>query len=155
MPATKALRLAQTTSTLILLLGLMFAGTATQAADAPLSIEGYSPVSYFTKGQAEKGSPEFAVENGGMTYYLTSQEQVTLFKQNPNKYKPRYDTCPYSLTQGKRVPLDPTNFKVIGDSLLLFHKSEAMDGLALWNQSSTDEEELLKQADTQFTLLRF
>lgn len=155
MLTTHSQRSAQSTFALTLLVLLTVTCAAAQASDAPLSIEGYSPVSYFTKGIAEKGSPEYAVENGGMTYYLTSPEQVTLFRQNPNKYKPRYDTCPYSLTQGKRVPLDPTNFKVIGESLLLFHKSESMDGLQLWNQSPVDEDELLNQADAQFTLLRF
>lgn len=139
----------------LLLLSLLTLCAAGQAADAPLSIEGYSPVSYFTKGVAEKGLPEYAVENRGMTYYLASAEQVQLFRQNPDKFKPRYDTCPYSLTQGKRVPLDPTNFKVIGDTLLLFHKSESMDGLELWNQSPMEETKLLEQAEIQFTLLRF
>ena len=125
------------------------------ASDAPLSLEGYSPVSYFTQGVAEQGSPQFAVEHGGRTYYLTSPEQVKIFKMDPDKYRPRYEICPYSLTQGKRVPLDPTNFKIIGETLLIFHRSEAMDGLKLWNQSPMSDDELLEQADKQFTLLRF
>lgn len=65
-------------------------------------IDGYSPVSYFTVNKAEKGSQEFSVEQKGKLYYLTSAEQVEIFNQNPDKYRPRYDSCPYSLTLGKK-----------------------------------------------------
>ena len=36
------------------------------------AIGGYSPVSYFTKNEAELGSPEFAVEHDGTVYWLAS-----------------------------------------------------------------------------------
>ena len=54
------------------------------------AIEGYSPVSYFTKGIAEKGSPDYQVTNNGQVYYLVSAEQVDLFNANPEKYKPKF-----------------------------------------------------------------
>ena len=41
-----------------------------------IAVQGYSPVSYFEKGIAEMGSPEFAVTHDGTTYYLTSAEQA-------------------------------------------------------------------------------
>lgn len=122
---------------------------------APLAIEGYSPVSYFTKGIAEKGSKEFAVKNEEFTYYLTSAEQVALFKADPKKYKPKYKVCPYSLARGMTLPLDPTNFKVIADTLLLFHKSDAMDGLQLWDTAEESDEELFELANKQYVLLSF
>tara|TARA_R110001599_G_scaffold337686_1_gene556190 strand:- start:7634 stop:8056 length:423 start_codon:yes stop_codon:yes gene_type:complete len=119
------------------------------------AIGGYSPVSYFTKNIAEQGSLEFAVKHGGNTYYLTSAEQVELFTENPAKYRPRYTVCPYSLTLGGAVPLDPTNFKIVGGSLLLFHKTETSDGLKLWNDSPVDEQTLIELADKEYILLRF
>lgn len=119
------------------------------------AIGGYSPVSYFTKNIAERGSAEFAVEHKGSTYYLASAEQVELFTENPAKYRPRYTVCPYSLTLGGAVPLDPTNFKIVGGSLLLFHKTEESDGLQLWNNSPEDEQTLIELADKEYILLRF
>ncbi len=48
------------------------------------AIGGYSPVSYFEKGQAEPGIPEFHAEHEGKTYSFTSAAQVTTFQANPN-----------------------------------------------------------------------
>ncbi len=118
------------------------------------AIGGYSPVSYFTKNIAELGSPEFAVEHDGTVYYLASQEQVEIFAKNPNKYRPRHRSCPYSLAFGKILPLDPTNFKIVGDNLLLFHLSDDENGLQLWNDSKIGEDELMRRADAYANLFR-
>lgn len=119
------------------------------------AIAGYSPVSYFTKGAAEKGSPEYAVEHEGEVYFLTSREQMALFAENPEKYRPRHKACPYSLAYGMVLPLDPTNFKIVGDNLLLFHRSEEKDALLEWNESELSEDELLRRADANVFLITF
>lgn len=143
--------------TLTMAIGLISFALATESDLFNPFIDGYSPVSYFTVNKAEKGSPDFSVTYKGKLYYLTSAEQVEIFKQNPDKYRPRYDVCPYSLTLGKKAPLDPTNFKVIANTLLLFHKSENVDGLALWNnnKSGLTEQELIERADRQYIILDF
>jgi len=41
-----------------------------------------------------------------------------------------------------------------GDALLLFHRSEEMDGLKEWNEHG-DEEELMSRARSQWELFRF
>ena len=125
-----------------------------QATQEP-SIGGYSPVSYFTEGAAQKGSPEFSVNYDGNLYYLTSAEQVEMFNADPMHYQPRYNVCPYSLTNGMRMSPDPLNFKVVGDNLLLFHSAPGKDGLEGWHSSPLSDEELLKRADSQVTLLKF
>ncbi|MEM7502930.1 MAG: YHS domain-containing (seleno)protein [Pseudomonadota bacterium] len=119
------------------------------------AIEGYSPVSYFTEGAAEKGSSEYAVEHEGAVYFLTSREQMALFAQDPEKYRPRHKACPYSLAYGMVLPLDPTNFKIVGGSLLLFHRSEEKDALLEWNESELSEAELLRRADANVFLITF
>lgn len=119
------------------------------------AIGGYSPVSYFTENKAERGSSEFSVQHDGRLYYLTSQEQVAIFKENPDKYRPRHRACPYSLAYGMVLPLDPTNFKIVGGSLLLFHRSEEKDALLEWNSSELSEEELLRRADANLFLITF
>ncbi len=131
-----------------------FADVTEAGAKAP-AIGGYSPVSYFTENKAERGSSEFAVEHDDRVYYLTSEAQVELFKLDPDKYRPRHPSCPYSLAHGMVLPLDPTNFKVIGDSLLLFHRSEEKDALLEWNRSEISEEELLRRADANLWRVEF
>lgn len=124
------------------------------------AIQGYSPVSYFTKNVAEKGSQKFMVEHKGKTYYMASARQVETFKQNPEKYIPLFGGfCPYSLTLGRQVAIDPTNFKIVDDALLLFHNSEELDGLKLWNKESNHqylrERKLLERAKNNLLRLKF
>ncbi len=118
-------------------------------------IGGYSSVSYFAKGKAELGSREHAVAYEGQVYYLTSAAQVETFYSDPARYQPRFPICPFSLTTGRQMAIDPTRFKVVGDALLLFHRSENMDGLAAWNASELSDKALIERADKQFVLLRF
>ncbi|MEM7277387.1 MAG: YHS domain-containing (seleno)protein [Pseudomonadota bacterium] len=125
------------------------------AADTAPAIGGYSPVSYFTENKAERGKPEYSVTHKGRTYFLTSEKQRQLFNENPDRYRPRHKSCPYSLAHGMVLPLDPTNFKIIGDSLLLFHRSEMKDALVEWNNSELSEAELLERADANVFLIKF
>ncbi len=119
------------------------------------AIGGYSPVSYFTENKAEPGDPKFAVTHDGATYFLTSAAQVALFEADPDRYRPRHKSCTYSLAFGMVLPLDPTNFKIIDDTLLLFHRSEEKDALLEWNTSDVDEAELLRRADANLFRLKF
>lgn len=116
---------------------------------------GYSPVSYFTHNKAERGDAKFQATYKDKTYYLTSQEQVDLFNGNPESYVPHFGAfCAYSLTEGKKMSIDPTSFKIVGGMLLLFHKSKGADGLKKWHQSG-NEKDLLEQAEAGYTLLVF
>ncbi|MEO0574920.1 MAG: hypothetical protein AAF004_05605 [Pseudomonadota bacterium] len=135
----------------------LFIASFAYAQDIPVnpSIGGYSPVSYFTEDEAQLGDPEFSVVHDGQLFYLTSEEQVAVFKKNPDRYRPRHRSCPYSLSIGMVLPLDPTNFKIIDDSLLLFHRSEEKDALLEWEASELSQEELLRRADANVFLIRF
>ena len=69
----------------------------------PIAIEGYSPVSYFEKGVAEKGDARYAVNYRGVIYHLASAEQVRTFNAGPAKYEPAYDGwCAYGAAIGKK-----------------------------------------------------
>lgn len=139
---------------LLLIAGGLPYAMAQERAPGP-AIGGYSPVSYFTENEAQLGNSEYAVEHDGLIYYLTSAQQVELFEANPEKYRPRYQSCPYSLAYGMILPLDPTNFRIVGDNLLLFHRSEEKDGLVEWERSELTEKELLRRADANLVRLRF
>jgi len=126
-----------------------------QSNTSDLAIEGYSPVSYFTKNLAEKGKPEFSVTYISKTYYLASKEQVRLFNTNPKKYVPQFGGhCSYNLALGRKVNIDPTSFKIINNLLYLFHNSAKFDALKEWNKQP-NEKNLLKKAKGQFTLYEF
>lgn len=138
----------------VLLSAIASAGIS-EAEKSSVSIEGYSPVSYFTDNRAERGLAEFAVKHDGRVYFLTSADQVATFNKNPDKYRPRHRSCAYSLAYGMVLPLDPRNFKIVGGTLLLFHRSEEKDALLEWNSSELSEEELLRRADANIFLVTF
>lgn len=116
-----------------------------------IAISGYSPVSYFEKNIAELGNASHSYEYDKQVYYFASEEQIELFKQNPTKYLPRYGRfCPYSLAQGRRVAIDPTNFKIHDGQLLLFHNRVELNAL-----DPLTQENIFKKADHQFKLLSF
>ncbi len=114
-----------------------------------VAIAGYSPVSYFTKGYAEKGSPDFAVEHDGLTYLLTSAEQAEQFKAAPDKYAPAYGGwCAFGMAVSDKFPVDPTAFKIEDGKLLLFLTNEGVNAVDLWNDGDTKE--LTQKADAHW-----
>ncbi|MBK1621668.1 hypothetical protein CKO42_25410, partial [Lamprobacter modestohalophilus] len=91
------------------------------------AIEGYSPLSYFEVGRPQKGSPAYTSTYQGKEYWFTSAEQVARFEADPAAYAPAFpDHCPYNLSLGRAVAIDPHNFLILGDNLLLFHDREEM-----------------------------
>lgn len=116
-----------------------------------IAIQGYSAVSYFEKNAAEVGSAEFKVEHRGRTYYFTSNAQLDTFTQSPEAYMPKYgEYCPYSLALGRRVAIDPTNFKIHDGQLLLFH-----DSVELHSVDVAEQRDIFERADRKFKLISF
>lgn len=145
----------------LILVVFAFGVSADPATEKPatqelhIAIQGYSPVSYFGRNIAEKGSPEFAIEQDGKFYHLTSLQQADVFRENPRQYIPFFAAlCSYSLTLGRQVAIDPTHYKIIGSQLLLFHRSSEMDGLKQWNDNGSNQE-LLENANQEFFLIKF
>jgi len=136
----------------VFLLGSALAATATEN---DIAISGYSPVSYFTQGRAERGSPRFSVLHEGKLYYLTSEEQMLRFRNNPEKYIPALGGhCPYSLALGRAVAIDPERFEIIDGRVYLFHDSDELDALEAF-RNSADRGKILEKAEQQFELMRF
>ena len=127
-----------------------------QDDEAPrLAIEGYSPVSYFEEGHPEMGLQAFTAVYKNRTYRFTDAEQLEKFEADPEAYAPLFPNhCPYNLALGRKAKIDPTNFKIAGDDLLLFHRTEEMDGRKRWNEHE-DQDELLRRAESNYTLFEF
>lgn len=138
--------------------------TAELARHGPdsVAIDGYSPVSYFTKGKAEKGSADFAVVHDGLTYWLTDATQEGEFNSKPEQYAPAHGGwCSLMLTgSGNLAVASPEAFKIVDDRLLLFwsgdFKGQAIDGLRNWEskyQGDSEEQKLLAKADRSWSKL--
>jgi len=139
---------------LFLLLVAAFTGNAQTAAERKaqynlsdgLAIQGYDPVSYFTKGKAEKGKAEWAVAYLGVTYHFASKENKDAFLKNPSGYEPQYGGwCAFAMGDyGKKVKIDPETFKILDGKLYLFYNAFFNNTLKSWNK---DEKNLKEKAD--------
>lgn len=119
---------------------LAYEGARNVGADG-VALAGYSPVSYIENNRAERGRSEFSVVNHGITYFLTSAEQVKTFKANPDKYEPQCGGwCAFGMSVQDKFPIDPTKFKVVDGKLYLFLNNSNVDALSLWNKGSESEE---------------
>ena len=116
-----------------------------------IAIQGYSAVSYFENNAAERGSADYQFEQGGRIYYFTSAAQLKAFMQAPSQFMPKYgEYCPYSLALGRRVAIDPTNFKIHDGELLLFHDSVELNSVDV-----AEQRDVFERADRKFKLISF
>jgi len=89
-------------------------------------LQGYDPVSYFTENKAVKGNPHFTARYQGATYWFTSEEHASMFKDNSEKYAPQYGAfCGYAMALNKLRPIDPTIFQIVDGRLILQHSQDA------------------------------
>jgi YHS domain-containing protein len=109
-----------------------------------LALAGYDPVSYFRSGPAE-GKREITSQFEGITYRFANADNKKEFDASPAKYKPTYGGwCATAMAEGKKVEVDPKNYKIVNGRLYLFFKAWYHDALTDWNK---DEKKLKTQAD--------
>jgi len=89
------------------------------------AIKGYDTVAYFTENKAVKGSDDYSFEYKGATWLFSSQENLELFKANPQKYEPQYGGyCAYAVSQNQTASIKPELFTIHDGKLYLnFNKS--------------------------------
>ncbi len=91
-------------------------------SDSPtgIAINGYDTVAYFTEKKPVKGSDAYSFKWQGGTWKFASQQNLDLFKGNPEKYAPQYGGyCAYGVAQGYLVSVEPEQFSIIDDKLYL------------------------------------
>jgi hypothetical protein len=94
---------------------------ASAAVDAPLAIQGYDPVAYFTDGKPARGTPEFEYQWDEHRYRFASAEHRDLFKADPVHYAPQFGNyCAMALALGKVVVANPENWLVSDNKLYVF-----------------------------------
>jgi YHS domain-containing protein len=108
------------TATLLTACGTPYA-TVNNKAGEPVMLLGHDPVSYFTKGQPERGKAELKVNLPERTYYFASDEQRKLFVANPAKYEPQYGGfCSSGAAYAIKLGSDPTAWTVYEGRLFIF-----------------------------------
>jgi len=87
-----------------------------------VAILGYDTVGFFTEKKAVEGKPEFAYEWLGAKWLFASQQNLTLFKENPEKYSPQYGGhCAWCVSENciSRKPFSGS-FDIVNGRLYLF-----------------------------------
>lgn len=127
------------------------ANAATKDYNLPpdkVALSGYDPVPYLTQGKAVKGLPELSSTYRGVTYRFAREENRAMFAENPEKYLPTYGGwCATAMAKGKKVEIDPTNFKVTNGRLFLFFKAIYANARSDWDK---DEPAQTQKADTNW-----
>ena len=84
------------------------------------AIHGYDPVAYFTELRAVKGNENISFGYNDATWYFASQENLDLFKSDPEKYSPQFGGyCSFAVSKGYSADSDPETFEIIEGKLYL------------------------------------
>jgi len=97
--------------------------SAFAAWGAPLAIQGYDPVAYFTLGKPTHGLPEFEYEWDEHRYRFARAEHLELFKADPVRYAPQFaGFCAVALARGDIDEGNPEYWLLSEGKLYLFGK---------------------------------
>lgn len=140
--------------TMILMIGMIFSGLSF-ALDpvytgffSSEAIKGYDSVAYFTENKPVKGKSEFSLERDGATWLFASQENLDLFKADPEKYAPQYGGyCAYAVSQGTTASIKPELFTIHNGKLYLNYNEKIN---AQWSEKKDD---FISKADVQWPKL--
>ncbi len=93
---------------------------------AHLALKGYDPVAYFTQGKPTRGMPKYETVFDGSRYRFSSQEHLTRFKANPDKYAPQFaGVCTAGLAMGQKIEANPLLWRIVDGKLYVFSRMPA------------------------------
>lgn len=112
---------------LLTLILSIFSLTSFAGYDSPVfkdqynnAINGYDPVAYFKKREAEKGKEKYKFRYMGAEWHFESKENLEAFKADPKKYAPQYGGyCAYAVTKGQKARVNPKAFDIYNGKLYL------------------------------------
>lgn len=115
---------------------------------AKIAIEGFDCVSYHTDQKAIKGSKTFSLELHGAKWRFSSQENLELFKKNPEKYLPQYGGyCAWAMANGYKAKIDPNAFSIVSNRLYLNYNAKIQ---SKWEK---DRKNLIAKGDSEWVKL--
>ena len=139
---------------------LLFIGTSTMLfAQEEYNLTGgyiadsYDVVSYFKNEKPLKGTKKYQTTFMGTKLKFSSEENLAIFKENPNKYMPQCGGfCAYAVAvKGEKIGVDPETYLIEDGKLYLFYNSWGVNTLDKWNNEGA--EKLQKEADMKWPLV--
>ena len=111
---------------------LLLAGTlnapVSAAEPAPLAIQGYDPVAYFTLQRATPGVAQLSYDWDEHHWQFSSAHHRTLFVADPVRYAPQFaNFCAVALARGELLPANPEYWLISDGKLYLFGKPAGPD----------------------------
>ncbi|MBU3822096.1 YHS domain-containing protein [Flavobacteriaceae bacterium XHP0103] len=97
--------------------------------------EGYDVVAYF-ENKAIKGDKKFTTSYNGAKFKFSTQKNLDLFSENPEKYIPQYGGyCAYAVAvKADKVSINPETFEIRNGKLYLFYNAWGTNTLELWQK---------------------
>jgi YHS domain-containing protein len=84
------------------------------------AIDGYDTVAYFTQGKPVEGDEKFEFLWRDANWLFANQENLDLFKQNPEMYAAQYGGyCAWAMADGKTASIDPEQWHIEDGKLYL------------------------------------
>lgn len=110
------------------------------------AVQGYDAVSYFQgDGVPQEGDEAFAMEWRGAEWRFVSQENLDLFRADPEKYAPQYGGyCAWAMADGKLAKGDALIYDIVDGKLYLNFSAGIQDR---WTPT---KDEFISQADAQY-----
>tara|TARA_R110001606_G_scaffold226554_2_gene374636 strand:- start:242 stop:688 length:447 start_codon:yes stop_codon:yes gene_type:complete len=144
--------------TIILLFLIVTSSAYAQTIDYNLKkgymANGYDVVSYFNN-EALEGNKKFTSKYDGADYKFSSEKNLTLFTENPEKYVPQYGGyCAYAIAEkADKVSINPKTFQIKDGKLNLFYNAWGTNTLELWQKGNEDI--LQNKADENWEKIKF
>ena len=112
----------------------------------------FDPVSYFKSPKPVKGNSSIRAQVGSSTYVFSSEDNKKEFLAAPTKYIPQFEGwCAYGSANGKKISVNPLQYKVTDGKLYLFYKDFFNDTRSKWVK---DEPNLLSKANQNWPKVR-
>lgn len=120
----------------------LFAQQSATFVQSGKAIRGYDPVAYFTESKPVKGNEKLVYNWNNTNWYFSSQQNLDMFKANPEKYTPQYGGyCAYGLSNGYKAPTDADAWTIENGKLFLNYNKEVRE---MWNK---EKKERIEKAD--------
>lgn len=113
------------------------------------AIRGYDPVAYFSDGKPVKGEEKLVYNWNNANWYFSTQQNLDLFKANPEKYAPQYGGyCAYGLSNGYKAPTDADAWTIENGKLYLNYNTDVRN---MWTK---EKKERIEKADKNWPTVK-
>jgi YHS domain-containing protein len=126
-----------------------------KTASQEVMLLGYSPVALWDHRKWEKGSPQFAAEFRGQTYFMASAKELEKFQMNMSRYAPQFLGCdPVLISKDDRAVAGSTRYGAFYDEELYLFTSDANRKLFKSNPDRYVREKVVLNIDEIETIVR-